>query len=104
MRRFQELTVAVGWAVRTAESLKKSTKPMCKLHEESPVEPESARTGRSVLPEFGLLTENLLTLPPDHHLFHRGFDGQGRVVQLQGILCWLQWRNATGHVPCVARF
>src|SRR5574343_337052 len=43
-------------------------------------------------------------LPPGQHLFHRGFDGQLRVVQLQGILRGLQRRHAAGHVPGVARF
>src|SRR5574343_2083707 len=46
----------------------------------------------------------VLALPPDQHLFHRGSDGQLRVVELQGILCGLQRRHAAGHVPGVARF
>eukprot|EP01034_Spumella_vulgaris_P025129 gene25130-31548_t len=96
MRRFQELTVAIGLRV-------------CKLHEESRVELQvslrrAGWVGRVRSINLGWLTENLPALPPDHHLFHRGFDGQGRVVQLQGILCGLEWRHAAGCVPCVARF
>jgi len=47
MRRFQELTVAIGCGVNRGW-FQKSTWPVCKLHEESDVEPESTRWGRVV--------------------------------------------------------
>ena len=91
MRRYQELTVAIGWRREPRLVDKKTTWPVCKLHEESPVDlqvsPHRAGWfGCCQWIDFCRSTENLPALPPDHHLFHRGFDGQGRVVQLQGIL------------------